>query len=323
MKVSIIVPVYNVENYLRRCIDSLVNQTLKDIEIILVNDGSTDKSQNIIDEYKSKYPNKIISLAKKNGGLSDARNYAFPYCHGEYIGFVDSDDYVKESMYERMFEKAKQTNADLVICNYYKVYEKKTQLIKAKEKKKKKDMFLNGLAAVWNKIYKREIIEKYKIRFPKGINFEDTEFYCKLIPYVNKCEYIDEAFVYYIQRKGSISNSSNQKLMHMLIIWERIISYYKINGLFELYKEELEYFCIRVIFCSHILRLSQISSIKIRHKMALETLKKANEYFPLWRNNVYLKNINIRNIYIKTISYFSIDFYIQLFHIKYLLSHKA
>ena len=97
--VSIIVPVYNVEKYLERCLKSLINQTLKDIEIIIVNDGSIDGSQTIIDNYKNKYPNMIKSFYIKNGGAAKARNYALNYVTGEYIGFVDSDDYVSEEMY--------------------------------------------------------------------------------------------------------------------------------------------------------------------------------------------------------------------------------
>ena len=109
VKVSVIVPVYNVEKYLSNCLDTLVNQTLKDIEIIVVNDGATDSSPEIIEEYAAKYTN-IIALNKPNGGLSDARNYGLPYAKGEYIGYVDSDDYVDYDMYERLYNKAKEAD---------------------------------------------------------------------------------------------------------------------------------------------------------------------------------------------------------------------
>ena len=109
IKVSVIVPVYNVEAYLERCLDSLVKQTLEEIEIIVVNDGTKDNSQAIIDRYAAAYPQKVISLIKENGGLSDARNYGIPYAHGEYIGFVDSDDYVDADMYERLYGAIEKT----------------------------------------------------------------------------------------------------------------------------------------------------------------------------------------------------------------------
>ena len=98
-KVSVIVPVYNVEDYIEKCLNSLVNQTLEDIEIIIVNDGSKDNSENIIKSFLSRYPQKIKYLKKENGGLSDARNYGLKYATGEYISFVDSDDYITENLY--------------------------------------------------------------------------------------------------------------------------------------------------------------------------------------------------------------------------------
>ena len=110
-KVSVIVPVYNVEKYIEKCLESLVNQTLKDIEIIIVNDGSKDKSEKIINKFLSKYKN-IVYVEKQNGGLSDARNYGMKYAKGEYIAFLDSDDYVDTTIYEKMYNKAKEENAD-------------------------------------------------------------------------------------------------------------------------------------------------------------------------------------------------------------------
>lgn len=102
MQVSVIVPMYNVENYIKECLDSLVNQTLKDMEVIVVNDGSTDGGVEIVESYCKKYPDLIRLVHKENGGLSDARNYGIPYAKGKYIGFLDSDDYVESTMYEKM-----------------------------------------------------------------------------------------------------------------------------------------------------------------------------------------------------------------------------
>ena len=116
-KVSVIVPVYNVENYLRKCLYSLVNQTLAEIEIIVVNDGSKDNSQAIIDEFQDQFPLKIKSFLKENGGLSDARNFGLNHVNAEFIGFVDSDDEVSETMFEEMYALAKKHDAEIVICN--------------------------------------------------------------------------------------------------------------------------------------------------------------------------------------------------------------
>ena len=115
--ISVIIPIYNTQKYLKKCIDSVESQSYNNIEIILVNDGSTDSSEKIIRPYLQKYEN-IKYYKKENGGLSDARNYGMPYATGEYIAFLDSDDYVESTMYEEMYEGAKKENADMVECDF-------------------------------------------------------------------------------------------------------------------------------------------------------------------------------------------------------------
>lgn len=123
-KVSVIIPVYNVQEYLRECLDSLVNQTIKeDLEVIIVNDGSKDKSQNIIDEYVEKYPKLFKSYIKENGGQGSARNYGVKKASGEYIGFVDSDDYIENDMYEILYNEGIKKKLDIVVCDMAWVYE--------------------------------------------------------------------------------------------------------------------------------------------------------------------------------------------------------
>ena len=117
MKISVIIPVYNVEKYIVKCLDSLVNQTLENIEIIVVNDGSKDNSQTIIDKYVKKYPKKIKSYIKENGGQGSARNLGLEYAKGEYISFVDSDDWLDLNALEEMYNLAKKDNSDIVICD--------------------------------------------------------------------------------------------------------------------------------------------------------------------------------------------------------------
>ena len=128
MKVSVIVPVYNVEKYIKKCLNSLVNQTLDEVEIVVVNDGSPDNSQKIIDEYTKKYKN-IKSYVKENGGLSDARNYGIKRATGKYISFVDSDDYIRKDMLEKMYNYAIQKNFDVVVCDSINVYSDGTEIL--------------------------------------------------------------------------------------------------------------------------------------------------------------------------------------------------
>ena len=171
-KVSIIVPVWGVEKYISKCLESLVNQTLDDIEIILVNDGSPDNSQKIIDEYVKRYPQKVISYIKENGGQGSARNYGIKVATGEFISFVDSDDYIELNMVEKMYIKAKKDKSDIVICGNYNVSENYLH--------KKQDYFtsnyntnfenaLFGKMAVWNKLYKKNIIVDNKIFFKENV----------------------------------------------------------------------------------------------------------------------------------------------------------
>lgn len=121
-KLSIIVPIYNVEKYLPRCIESILNQTFREFELILINDGSTDNCKEICEKYK-KIDSRIIVVNKKNGGVSSARNFGIDISRGEYIGFVDPDDFIDANMYEILFNTANSYNSDMVICDYYKVSE--------------------------------------------------------------------------------------------------------------------------------------------------------------------------------------------------------
>ena len=127
-KVSVIVPVYNVEKYIEKCANSLINQTLSDIEIIFVNDGSTDGSIQIIEQYENNFKEKVKCVSKDNGGLSSARNYGIPYATGEYIAFLDSDDYVELDMYETMYNKAKEDDFDMVECDFIWEYPNKSKI---------------------------------------------------------------------------------------------------------------------------------------------------------------------------------------------------
>ncbi len=309
IKVSIVVPVYNVEKYIRKCLESIIKQSLKEIEIIVVNDGATDSSQEIIDEFVLKYPKVIHSLVKKNGGLSDARNFGMTYCRGEYIGFIDSDDYVRSDMYEKMYYKAKEENSDIVVCDYYKSYALKTELIKAKKFIDKKDMFIDTLAAAWNKIYRRELLVKTGVNFPKGLIYEDTEFFCKLIPYVDVMSYVPEPFVYYVQRSGSIINAQNSKIEQIFQVLDNILGYYKDKNLYDEYKCELEYFCVRILLGSSMERICRIEEKRMRDNLLFKTQEHIYSKFPKWKKNRYLKEIkSCRHFYMKMINKVNIYF---------------
>ncbi len=296
IKVSIIVPVYNVEEYLARCLDSLVNQSLKDIEIIVVNDGSPDNSQKIIDDYCKKYKN-VKSFIKENGGLSDARNFGIEKAQGEYIAFLDSDDYVTTDMYMEMYNKAISGDFDMVVCDLNYVYDDK--IIKASCNVKKdtnniKDVMLNIYPAAWNKIFKRNLMDK-GIRFKKGVWFEDVEFIYRLLPYINTIGVVHKTFNQYVQREGSITNTINKKLYHYIDNWNGIVEYYKKNNLYEDYKLELEYCYVRYIYATFIKQAS-----KYNYKDYMDAVESAisnvRKNFPKYKKNKYFYK-SLKGIY--------------------------
>lgn len=257
-KVSVIVPVYNVEDYIEKCLNSLVNQTLEDIEIIIVNDGSKDNSENIIKSFLSRYPQKIKYLKKENGGLSDARNYGIPYAIGEYIAFLDSDDYVELDTYENMYNLAKKENSDMVECNFIWEYPKKIKIDIGKKYSGKHEMIEKIRVVAWNKLIKRQVIEKSKIQFPKGYRYEDVEFTYKLIPYLENISFLEEPCIHYIQRQNSISNMQNERTKEIFVVLNNVIKYYKELEIYEEYKNELEYVYTRYLLCSSLLRMVKI-----------------------------------------------------------------
>ena len=314
--VSIIVPIYNVEKYLSRCVESLLNQTLENIQIILVNDGSTDNSGEIAKVYAEKNPDKILYLEKENGGLSDARNYGMPFATGKYIAFLDSDDYIEKNAYEEMYNKACEGNYDYVECDFIWEYPNKRKIDKIVNYRNKKEMLTNVRVVAWNKLIKREIIEKNKLQFPKGLRYEDVEFTYKLIPYLKSMGYVDKAFVHYIQRENSIANVQNERTAEIFTILDNVIEYYKDNGLYEEYKEELEYSYTRLLLCSSLKRISKIEDKTNRRKLINKTWEKLIEKFPDWYDNRILWDVNSnKNRYMRTVNRYTFKVYAELFRL--------
>lgn len=214
--ISIIVPVYNVEKYLDKCITSLQNQTYQDVEILLIDDGSTDKSGDICEHY-AEQDSRIIVYHKENGGLSDARNYGIQKAKGQYVAFVDSDDYVHHQMFDILLQNMEGQQADIVACKYKKVFEDDDNEIKdivdyrvysytSTEAVKNVDKI--GITA-WNKLYKKELFKN--IKFEVGRLHEDEFIFHRIVYVSRKVVAIDSALYYYVQRKGSIMNSISAK----------------------------------------------------------------------------------------------------------------
>ena len=214
-KLSVIIPVYNAQEHLHKCVDSVLNQTENDIEIILVNDGSKDESGVICDEY-SQTDNRIKVIHQKNQGVSAARNNALAVASGDYIGFVDSDDYIHPEMFEKMFKTAQDTQAEVVMCDALTVYDNGinetdtiTQLPNDAILTKKTftpSILMEMAGAVWRCIYKNKLINANQISFPNGIKFsEDRIFNIYAFGFADKIAYTKEPFYYrYVNLKSAV-----------------------------------------------------------------------------------------------------------------------
>lgn len=287
-KVSVIVPVYNVEKYLDRCLDSLVNQTLQEIEIIVINDSTPDQSQIIIDKYMNLYPNKVFSYIKPNGGLSDARNYGMSKMKGDYFGFVDGDDYVEYSMFEKLYERATQEEADVTTCDFYWTYPNRLQRATDGPYTNERELLTKMMPTVWNKLYKKSWFDSLDIKFPVGLRYEDSSFSIRLAPFIGKLAYVNEPLVYYVQREDSITYTQNYKVGDMLTVFNDIFEFYQKHHLYNQYQSELEYLTLKYFLGSSFLRAAQIQDKNSRKSILKEGWKLLNKRFPNWRKNQYL-----------------------------------
>ena len=329
-KITVIVPVYNVENYLNKCLDSLINQTYKNLEIIVINDGSTDNSGIICQEYAQK-DNRIIYIEKENGGLSDARNVGLDKMTGSYVTFIDSDDWVEPDYVEVLYNKLIEYQADIAVGNYCKFnesdsnfyfhisgnyFEKLYDNVSIVDCLNDSNRLLNSaLIVAWGKIYRKEIISNF--RFPVGRVTEDAVFNLKILLASKSIVYINKASYIYRVRSGSISNTWDEKWVRDCIyaIEDRLALLstlgYPMSEHIHAYKSILNHITFesnnRGITDSHV--LDQIKE----KKMLLDLLQTQNQEFKkaivLAANHAYVEQVVTT---IKSICYHnrSIRFYL-------------
>ena len=288
-KISIIVPIYNVEKYLRDCIDSIINQTYINTEIILVNDGSTDSSPDICEEYASKYENiKIIN--KKNGGLSDARNAGLEKATGTYVMFTDSDDYLAPNSCEVLYNAIKETNLEFVTGNFAFTNNDGTPWKKPMFSDKfentnlsivdyKKSFYLLN-CGVWNKIFRRDFIEKNNLKFEVGLPSEDDIFVTLSFMKAKNSYYIKDVVYYYRQRdvkKGNLSISYNCSLEYFKGInktYKIVYKNFKTNKQMDFYRY---YYAKRVSYILY----KFVDSTVLTDKERVKVLKEMKWFFDI------------------------------------------
>ena len=230
-EVSVIVPVYNAEKYLRKCVDSLLAQTFRYFEVILVDDGSPDRSGAICDEYAEKYP-RVRVFHKENGGVSSARQCGLDHARGEYTIHADPDDWVEPNMLEELYAKAKAEDADMVICDYYVEFGKKTELKRQQpsaldSETVLREMFQRLHGSLWNKLVKRACYKDFQISFPPEIHYsEDLYVVVSLLLHPIKVAYIPRAFYHYNQtaNPNSISRSAGKRTYEWFVAANERIS---------------------------------------------------------------------------------------------------
>lgn len=242
VKVSVIIPIYNTEKYLKRCIDSVLNQSLKELEIILVNDGSTDSSNEICLEYSRKYKN-IKYLNKSNTGCSDSRNIGIRMATGEYIAFLDSDDYIKKDMYENLYNKAYTENMDIVMCGvlYHYLSEGRKCSYSPKNIDNFKEYFKHSILIAFpsNKIFRREFILKNEILFPLNTHQgEDLVFCFKSLSFTDRVGYINKDYYQY-QLHGNNSVYNLEKKKELIISFNEMYNFLNTCSNTKIAKKEL------------------------------------------------------------------------------------
>lgn len=288
MKVSLIIPVYNVRDYLRRCLDSVAEQTYKDLEVIVVNDGSTDDSLEIVLEYTAKYPN-FQCYTIENRGLGGARNYGMERASGEYILFLDSDDYIAEKTVEIMVNAAEENGSDIVVCNCCDVREDGSVLLAYKNAYKnattslvKEPEILLNRACAWGKLYKRDLLQGFS--YVSRVWYEDMRLTPKLYLHAQRITYVEDSLFYYVQRAGSIMNNLNySRNLEVIDAFEDLLGYFREQGAYETYKDILEFLVIDHIAVSAIGRVA-LGKGKQRNEVLTALQKYLASFKGLYRN---------------------------------------
>ena len=297
-KISLIVPVYNTSKYLNKCIDSLINQSYKDIEIIIINDGSTDNSEEIIKSYKDK---RIKYISKSNEGIGKTRNLGIEKTSGDYLAFVDPDDYLDKYFCEKMIKKAEKDKCDIVICDYFEDQNgklKKITFTAFKNMSLKKDPnFINFInLGPCNKIYKTSMIKENGIKFEENLKYEDAPFVIKALLSAKKIGKVNDCLTYYVIHEKSETTIRDERIFDILKIADKIVQELEKAK----YPKDPMINLITMILTDYTIQQRYIKNKRIRNTFIEEAFKYLNELDPNWRKCSYLKEFNYLKRLVKT-----------------------
>lgn len=296
-KVSLIVPIYNSQNYLEKCIKSLLNQTLKDIQIILINDGSTDNSEKIIKSFDDE---RIVYISKNNEGIGKTRNLGIDKATGEFLAFVDSDDYLNEHFCEYMYQKAFNDDCDLVVCDFF---EDRNTLVGIKFKdfkdtnlRETPELINNINLGPCNKLYKKSLFDDKSNRFEENLKYEDAPFVVKMLLSANKIGKVNDYLTYYVIHSNSETTIRDKRMYDILEITDIIVNDLKKVD----YPNDSLVSLAVMILTDYTIQQRYISDVKYRHDFINKAFKYLNNLDRKWRRCSYLKRFPRLKRYVKT-----------------------
>ena len=310
-KISIVVPCYNMEQYIIKCINSIKQQTYKNIEVLMIDDGSKDNTKSIImneikDDDRFKY------YYKSNGGLSDARNYGLKYVSGNYVCFIDSDDYISNDYVEKLYKAITENDSDISIGYFTRVYGKKEKLNTIG---KNIDDLIKHPAA-WNKMYKTSLFIDNGIEYPVGYWYEDLDVFLKFIFITNKFSFVESSIYYYIQNSSSIMHTVDDRIYGIYHIIEDIEDFAKDRNKYNENKKLLEYINVYHILIGTVYRASFAKTFS--KKTISDIAEYVSNKYPNWYSNEYIKKCSlIYRIYLKCLykkRYGLIKFILKIFN---------
>lgn len=291
-KVSFVVPAYNAEKTLNKCLDSLAKQTMKNIEVIVINDGSKDRTAEITEEYVKAYPEMFKLINKENGGVSEARNKGIEEARGEYLGFVDSDDYVDDDFAELMYQKAKSSDADVVVCPV--TYEggdvvKKRYYSRTRFGKKVTEdpyILIRSNAYSVNKLVRRTYYLKHGFKYESHAYEDSGLLYNVLLP-ANRVECVNIPFYHYnTVREGSATNIVNETIFDIFLSMDSFTTFFREHGAFDTIYETVEYLCVRHIF-ARIELAHEAKAGDLGKRFADAAVDYLDNLFPKWRDSSF------------------------------------
>ncbi len=296
MKFSVVIPVYNVKDYLEKCVQSVLAQRNDEYEIILVDDGSTDGSGALCDTLAAQAPEKIRVIHKPNGGLGDARNVGLEHALGDYLVFLDSDDYIDETMLEELSQKADETHAEIISFGFRVDNGGDTSQVFIDPLPEDRVFtladtpeLLLALPNAWTRIYARRLFLETGIRYPGRVWYEDIRTTTKLFAKAESIASVHRPYYYYVVRENSITRNKNVDRNHEIIdAFDDLLGWYRENGLFERYRDELCRLAIDHIFLAASVRVLMTDP---KHPLLEEFYQYMRKYFPGFEKNRYVAQL--------------------------------